>query len=100
MEDYDIVEFMMLCEEFVESSAELRDAAALCDEDPIKQKMVEFIIPEFDSLCARSEGIRPLIENNYLENREFIAEEIKTLTKQNRKIAKKIRDKLSDLEWN
>ena len=100
MEDYDIVEFLRICEEFVQSSVELRDAAALCEDDPVKQDMVAFITPEFDKLCAKSEGIRPLIENNYLENREFVAEEIKSLTKQNKKIAKSIRDKLSNLDWN
>ena len=100
MEDYEPLEFLQLCEEFVLSSIELRDAAALCDGDTIKQDMVAFIIPEFDDLCARSEGIRPLIENNYLENREFVADEIRTLTRENRKIAKLIRDKLNKLAWS
>ena len=100
MEDYDPLDFLQLCEEFVRSSVELRDAAALCDGDPIKQEMIAFVVPEFDDLCARSEGIRPLVENNYLENREFIADEIKILTKQNKKIAKLIRDKLNKLAWS
>ena len=84
MEDYEPLEFLQLCEEFVLSSIELRDAAALCEGDTIKQDMVAFIIPEFD----------------YLENREFVADEIRTLTRENRKIAKLIRDKLNKLAWS
>ena len=100
MDEPDIFSFMEICEEFIQSSRELRDAAALCDDDPIKQEMIAFIIPDFEKLCIRSEGIKPLIERNYLENRDFITLEIKDLTQQNRKMAKLIREKLENLRWN
>ena len=93
--------FIKICNDFVESSKELRDAATLCDNDPIKQEMVAFIVPEFEKMWARSEGVNALLEKeNYSENKEFILEEMKIVTKQNFEMAKKIKEKLGSLSWN
>jgi hypothetical protein len=100
MEDYDFYEFARICKRFVESSYILKEAAQLCENDPIKQEMVKHIIPEFDELCRRSEGIMPLVERSYNENREFIIQEVKELTEKNLKIAEEIKEKLDCLTWN
>ena len=101
MEQDDVYNFLNICQDFVESSRDLRDAAALCDDDPIKQDMVSHIIPDFHKMWARSEGIKTLLENKeFSENREFILDEMQTVIKQNLKIAKKIREKLGFLSWN
>ena len=101
MEENDVYDFLNICQDFVESSRCLRDAASLCDDDPIKQEMISHIIPEFHQMWARSEGIKTLLEKkNFTENREFILEEMKTVIKQNLEIAQKIRDKLGSLNWN
>ena len=97
MMGYDIQSFVNICEAFVESSDELRKAAMLCD-DPIKREMISFVAPEFEKMWARSEGIKILLEKeNYSKNKEFILEEMKSVTKQNLEMAKKIRDKLGSL---
>ena len=70
-EDDDIYTFMKICEDFVNSTKELRDAAALCDEDPIKQDMIAFIVPEFHKMWARSEGIKVFLENILIIGRLF-----------------------------
>ena len=99
MEDNDIYFFMKICEDFVDSTVELRDAAALCDNDPIKQDMIAFIIPEFHKMWARSEGIKVLLaRKEYSQNREFVLEEMQAVTKHNLEMAKTIRDKLSPLD--
>lgn len=101
MEQDDVYNFLNICQDFVESSRDLRDAAALCDDDPIKQDMISHIIPDFHKMWARSEGIKTLLENKeFSENREFILDEMQTVIKQNLKIAKKIREKLGSLSWN
>lgn len=100
MEDHDFYEFTRICKKFVESSYTLREAAQLCENDPIKQEMVKGVIPDFDELCRRSEGIMPLVERSYHENREFIIQEVKELTQKNLEVAQKIRDKLDCLKWN
>jgi hypothetical protein len=101
MTENDIFDFMNMCTEFLESSKELRDAASLCDDDPVKQEMIAFIMPEFNDVCAQSEGIKTLLEKqNYKENRDFVFEEIKTVTSKNLEMAKKIRDKLVPLSWS
>jgi hypothetical protein len=101
MNENDIYTFMSICKEFVRSSQELRNAAALCDDDPIKQKMISHIIPDFHKMWARSEGIKTLLEKkNFLENKEFILEEMKIVIRENLEIAKKIRSKLGLLDWN
>jgi len=101
MEENDIYNFLNICQKFVESSQDLRNAAALCDNDPIKQDMISHIIPDFHKMWARSEGVKTLLENkDYSENREFILDEMKNIIKTNSEIAKKIRDKLGSLGWN
>ena len=101
MTERDIYEFINMCTEFVESSEALRDAAALCDDDPVKQEMISFIIPDFNSVCARSEGIKVLLEEqNYSENREFGFQEMRSVTAKNFEMAKKIKDKLTPLSWH
>ena len=55
MEDNSLFIFMKVCEDFVKSSLELRNAAALCDEDPIKQEMIAFVTPEFNKRSLRGE---------------------------------------------
>ena len=97
----DIYSFIQTCQRFVESSKELRDAASLCEEDPVKQDMIAFVIPDFHTMWARSEGIRVLLEKkNFAENREFVLREMKEVTEQNLEIAKKIKDKLGCLNWS
>ena len=76
MEENEIYDFITICRDFVDSSKELRDAANLCDNDPIKQEMVAHIIPEFQQMWARSEGIKTLLEKkdfslNRFSNRVF-----------------------------
>jgi len=89
MEENDVYDFLNICQDFVESSRSLRDAASLCDDDPIKQEMVSHIIPGFHQMWARSEGIKTLLEKkSFTENREFILEEMKTVIQQNLEIAK------------
>jgi len=98
MEENDIYEFVTICEAFVRSSLELRNAAALCDEDPVKQDMIAFIIPDFHKMWARSEGIKVILEKqDFSENRDFILEEMRSVTKENKDITKKIKDKLECL---
>jgi len=98
MTELELFEFINMCTEFVESSVELRNAAALCDDDPIKQEMISFIVPDFNDVCARSEGIKVLLdEQNYSENREFVFGELKSVTAKNFEMAKKIREKLEPL---
>jgi len=98
MEDNSLFIFMKVCEDFVKSSLELRNAAALCDDDPIKQEMISFVTPEFNKMWAKSEGIKVLLEKeHFAENREFILSEMRDVTLQNRKIAAKIKDKLGSL---
>jgi len=98
MKENDIYEFVGICEAFVRSSAELRNAAALCDDDPVKQDMIAFIIPDFHKMYARSEGIKVILEKqDFSENRDFILQEMRSVTQQNQEITKKIKDKLGSL---
>jgi hypothetical protein len=98
MEEKNLEDFMKVCDDFVQSSLELRDTALLCGDDPIKQDMVAFVIPDFHKMWARSEGIKLLLQRDgYDSNREFILDEMRAVTKQNLEIAKKIKDKLSGL---
>jgi hypothetical protein len=95
----DIYTFIGVCENFVKSSLELRDAAALCKEDSIKQDMIAFVVPDFNKMWARSEGIKVLLEKeDFSENKEFVLEEMKSVTRENQEIAKKIKDKLASLD--
>jgi len=97
-EKIDIEAFVNMCQEFVDSSKELRDAAALCDDDPIKQDMISFIVPDFHKMWARSEGIKTLLQKeSFSNNREFILEEMKIVIQENLSIAQKIRTKLGPL---
>lgn len=97
----DIYAFMQICEAFVNSSLELRNAASLCEDDPIKQDMISFVVPDFNKMWARSEGIKVLLEQKeFSENKEFIIEEMAQVTHQNLEMAKKIRDKLGSLDWS
>jgi len=101
MKELDIFSFLSICEDFVESSRELRDAAALCDDDPVKQDMISFITSDFNKTWARSEGIKVLLQkDNFSENREFVLEEMKAVIKENLEMAKKIRNKIGSFGWN
>ena len=46
-------DFFLITADFVKSSQELADAAALCD-DPIKQDMIAHIQEEFEMMVSRS----------------------------------------------
>ena len=99
MEENEIYDFITICRDFVDSSKELRDAASLCDNDPIKQEMVAHIIPEFQQMWARSEGIKTLLEKkDFSLNKEFVVDEMKKIVKDNLTIADKIRKKLEGLK--
>jgi hypothetical protein len=96
--EYNIYNFLNICNDFVESSRELRDAAMLCD-DEVKQEMISFIIPTFEEMCARSEGVKILLKKeNYSQNKEFVLAEMKAVTHQNFEMAKSIREKLGSLK--
>jgi len=99
MEENEIYDFITICKDFVDSSKELRDAASLCDNDPIKQDMVAHIIPEFQQMWARSEGIKTLLEKkDFSLNKEFVVDEMKKIVKDNLTIADKIRKKFEGLK--
>ncbi|SVE31362.1 uncharacterized protein METZ01_LOCUS484216 [marine metagenome] len=89
--------FFLIVQEFMESSKELADASQLCDDDPIKQEMISFIHPQFESMWARSEGIKVMISDGFVDNKDFILEEMKEITKQNYEMANTIRTKLGPL---
>jgi len=98
MGEDDDQEFFKVFEEFLKASKELLEAATLCDGDSIKQDMISFVVPEFNKMWARSEGIKVLLEKqNYDANKDFILQEIKEVTKQNNEIAQRIKDKLGSL---
>ncbi len=95
MEENDTEEFAQICKEFVVSSKNLLEAAKLCADDPVKQEMISFIIPDFNSMMARSEGIKILLySDDFFENKQFILEEMKLVASQSNEIARKIRNKL------
>ena len=101
MGENDIYNFLNVCQQFIESSQTLRDAAALCDDDPVKQEMISCVVPAFHKMWARSEGIKTLLEKeNFAHNKEFILEEMKSVIKENLQIAKQIKEKLGSLSWN
>ena len=91
-------EFADIITQFIESSKELADAAALCADDPIKQEMVMFIQEQFSAMRARSEGIKLLVVKDYVDNREFVFEEMKQVSKSNYEMATQIRNVLEGLE--
>jgi len=98
MEKNDIYEFVTICDAFVRSTLELRNAAALCDNDPVKQEMIAFVVPDFHKMYARSEGIKVILEKqDFSENKSFILQEMRSVTKENQEITKKIKDKLGCL---
>jgi uncharacterized protein (UPF0332 family) len=97
-EDNNTFYFMSVCQDFVKSSIELRDAAELCENDEIKQQMVSSIKDDFEKMWAKTEGITVMLQKeDYSSNRQFIIQEIKEVTTQNRELAKKIKEKLSCL---
>jgi hypothetical protein len=89
--------FFLIVQEFMESSKKLADASRLCDDDPIKQEMISFIHPQFESMWARSEGIKVMINDGFADNKDFILEEMKEITKQNHEMAETIKVKLEPL---
>ena len=89
--------FVFILDEYIKSSEELADAAALCSDDPIKKDMVAFITPQFDAMCARSEGVRAMLENSFVESREFILMEMIEITKINLDMAEQIKNKIGEL---
>jgi hypothetical protein len=94
-EGNDTFYFMSVCQDFVKSSIELREAAELCQEDPIKQEMVSSIKDDFEKMWAKTEGISVMLQgSDFTSNRQFIIEEIKEVTKQNRELVIKIKEKL------
>ena len=92
--EFDVLSIMS---EFLESSKDLAEAAALCEDDPIKQDMVAFIHNEFEDARARSEGIKLMVDKNFSESRDFILQEVQEITAQNYIMAKKIRNVLGEL---
>ena len=90
--------FVQVTTDYLDASAKLAEATALCGDDPIKQEMISFIHDDFVKMCARSEGIRLMAEGDYDENREFIIAEMKEVTKLNLIMTQQIRDKLSSLK--
>jgi hypothetical protein len=99
MEELDS-EFVELVSDFLESSHRLREAAELCDEDPIKQDMIKGIVEPFQDAQRRSTTLRHLSETDYEKNRAFILSELKELTQINNEMALEIEKKLRPLSWN
>lgn len=98
MEENNTFYFMTVCQDFVKSSIELREAAELCQEDPVKQEMVSFVKDDFEKMWAKTEGISVMLQgSDFASNRQFIIEEIKEVTQQNRELAVRIKEKLSCL---
>tara|TARA_R110000824_G_scaffold159837_1_gene334394 strand:+ start:2469 stop:2801 length:333 start_codon:yes stop_codon:yes gene_type:complete len=89
--------FVQVTTDYLDASAKLAEATALCGDDPIKQEMISFIHDDFVKMCARSEGIRLMAEGDYDENREFIIAEMKEVTILNLKMAEQIQKKLGSL---
>jgi len=92
--EFDVLSIMS---EFLESSKDLAEAAALCEDDPIKQDMVAFIHEEFEETRARSEGVKLMVDKNFSETRDFILQEVKEITDHNYTMAEKIRNALKGL---
>ena len=90
-------EFFTVTQKYLEASAELAEATALCGDDPVKQEMIAFIQPDFLKMCARSEGIGLLAQKSYEENRKFILQEMKAVTNLNLDMARRIKEKLEPL---
>ena len=80
------------------SHAKLREAAAPCNDDPIKREMVAYVDDDFNAVQARSAGIEILVKKGDLENKKFIIQEMKEVIKCNNEIAEKIRTTLEELE--
>ena len=98
MDENNTFYFMTVCQDFVKSSIELREAAELCQEDPVKQEMVSFVKDDFEKMWAKTEGISVMLQgSDFASNRQFIIEEIKEVTQQNRELAVRIKEKLSCL---
>jgi len=93
-------EFINLILNFLESSKRIRDAASLCDNDPIKREMIKGIIEDFNKSSSRAETLRLLVEQENHQNRDFVIQELKELTLINNRIALDIENKLKPLIWN
>lgn len=90
-------DFIQATTDYLNASAQLAEATALCDGDPIKQDMISFITEDFLQMCARSEGIRLMAETSYPESRDFIIAEMKEVTIINLRMVEQIREKLGSL---
>jgi len=90
-------DFFVIMADFITSSQQLAEAAKLCESDPIKQDMIKHIHQDFDDMCGRSEGIKLLIQKDYVVHRDFILEEMKEIIKQNHNMASEIKKKLEGL---
>ena len=93
-------EFVELVEGYLKSSKALRDAAALCDDDPIKQDMVSHLLEDFNNVITRSQSLQVLVDRDYANCRDYILSEIKEITELTNSITKRIRNKLEPLNWN
>ena len=89
--------FIQVTTDYLDASAKLAEATALCGNDPIKQEMISFIHDDFVKMCARSEGIRLMAEDAFGEGREFIMAEMKEVTILNLRMAEQIQKKLGSL---
>jgi len=90
-------EFQKITQEYLRASEILAEATGLAGDDPIKQDMVAFIQPQFIEMCAKAEGVRALSIKAYHENKKFILEEMKEITRLNLDMAQQIKTKLGFL---
>lgn len=91
-------DFVFVLERYVDSSSKLAQAATLCEGDPIKQQMLEPIHEDFEAVLSKSEGIKLMIEKNFFDtSKDFIIQEIKTMTQKNYDMAQRIEDILKGL---
>ena len=90
-------EFQTVTQEYLRASEVLAEAAGMAENDSIRQDMIAFIQPQFLQMCAKAEGIRVMTAQSYHDNKEFILEEMKVITKLNLDMAQQIKDKLRHL---
>ena len=51
-------------------------------------------------MCARCEGVRVMVEQDYKNNKEFVLAEMKEITKLNYEMIEQIKNKIGNLEEN
>ena len=82
--------------DMVASSEELLEASKLVGEDDVRVDMIRHLHPEFDKISAREAGLRVILGRTY--DRKLVTEEMLAITRMNRCLTQKIREKMEGLE--